>query len=59
MVIIDGQINLGLDLDSDIEADKTTEAHDSLKVYKLRVAKKFEYIIFSLYILQYAKVLLL
>ena len=40
MDIINGKINLGLDLDSDIEAQKETEAYDRLRVYKLRVAKK-------------------
>ena len=59
MDIIDGQLNLGLDLDSDIEAQKETEAYYRLRVYKLRVAKWFEYIMFGLYILQYANFLLL
>ena len=60
MDIIDNQITLGLDLDSDIEAEKVTEVHDLLRVYKLKVVKKtFEYIIFGLYILQYANFLLI
>ena len=57
--LIDGQINLGLNLDLDIEAHKKTQAHDRQKVYKRKVAKRFEYIIFGNYILQYVNVLLL
>ena len=57
--MIDGQINLGLDIDLDRESQKKTETQDCLTVYKLKVAKRFEYIIFGLYILQYANVLLL
>ena len=59
MDLIDGQINHGLNLDIDIEAQKETEAHDRQKVYKLNVAKRFEYIIFGIYILQYVNFLLL
>ena len=50
--LIDGQINLGLNLDLDIEAHKKTQAHDRQKVYKRKVAKRFEYIIFGIYMLQ-------
>ena len=59
MNLIDGQINLGLNLDLDIEAQKEAEALDRQKVYKLKVEKRFEYIIFKIYILQYANFLLL
>ena len=59
MDLIDGQINLGLNLDLDIEDQKETEDHDCQRVYKLKVAKRFEYIIFGIYILQYVNVLLL
>ena len=57
--IIDGQINLGLDLDLDLESQKETKAHDCLRVYKLKVATRFEHIIFGFYILQVANFLLL
>ena len=59
MNLIDGQLNLGLNFDLDIEAQNEAEAHDRQKVYKLKMAKKFEYIIFGIYILQYANFLLL
>ena len=52
MNIIDGQINLGLDLD--LKPQNETKANDRLRVYKLRVAKRLEYIIFGIYILHYA-----
>ena len=59
MDIIDGQINIGLDWDSDIESQTETDAHYPLRVNKQRVAKRFEYIIFGQYILQYFNFLLL
>ena len=57
MDLINDQINLGLNLDLDIEAQKETEAHDRQIVYKLKVVNRFEYIIFGIYILQYANLL--
>ena len=57
MNFINSQINLGLSLDLDIKAQKETEAHDQQKLYKLKIAKRFEYIIFGIYILQYANFL--
>ena len=59
MDIIDGQINLGVDLELDIEAQNETDALDRQKVYKLMVAMRFEYFIIGIYILQYANLLLL
>ena len=35
MNLIDGQINLGLNLELDIDPQKETKAHDCQKVYKL------------------------
>ena len=58
MYIIDGLINLSLDLHSDIEVHIKSETQDRLRVYKLRMAKTIEYIIFGLYLLQYANLLL-
>ena len=59
MDVFDGQLNLGLDLDLDIEAQEKTKAHGRQRLYKLKVAKRFEHIIFGIYILQYANFLLL
>ena len=49
--MIDGQINLGLNLDLDIKAQNETKAYNRIKVYKLKVAKKSKCIIFEIYIL--------
>ena len=40
-----GQLNLGLNLDLDIEAQEKTQAHGTDTLYKLMVAKLFEHII--------------
>lgn len=40
MDMINVQINFDWDLNLDIAAQNKTEAHDSLKVYKLKVAKR-------------------
>ena len=48
------QLNLGLDLDLDIEAQEETTVNGRHRLYKLRVAKRFEHIIFGIYIFQYA-----
>ena len=50
MNLIDGQINLGLNLKLDIELQTETKAHYCHKVYKLLVGKRFQYIIFGIYI---------
>ena len=52
MDIIDGQIHLGLDLDSDINAQAKTKAHGTDKLYKFKVAKQFEYIMFAIFIFE-------
>ena len=52
-----GQINLGLMLNLDIEAQKETEVHYRLKVNKLKIATRFYYIIFGIYI--YIKIFLI
>ena len=38
-----GQLNLGLNLDLDIEAQEETKVPGSDKLYKLKVAKQFEH----------------
>ena len=47
-----GQLNFGLDLDLDIEAHEETKAHGTNKLYKLKVAKRFEHIMFAIFILE-------
>ena len=59
MDIFNGKINLGLKLDLDIKAQNETNANDRLRVYNLKVANKFVYIIFRNYILENANYLLL
>ena len=41
------QLDLGLDLDYDIEEQKETEFQKRLKVYKLKYAKRFKVIKYS------------
>ena len=52
------QLNLGLDLDLDIEAQQNNKDNGRQKLYKLKVPKTFAYIIFEIYLLQLAKVIL-
>ena len=59
MELINGQLNLGLDLDLDLEAQNNIKDIDRVKVYKLKVAKRFEYIIWGIYIIQFCNYLLL
>ena len=47
MNLTDNNLKLGLDLDLDIEAQNETTAHDRVKGYQLKVANRFEYIIFE------------
>ena len=56
MDMIDGQINLSFNIHLDREAQNEPEAQNRISVYKLKVAKRFEYIIFGLNILQYDNV---
>ena len=58
MDLTDGQLNLGLNCDLDLEAQNETNNHDRVKVYKLKVAKRLEYIILGIYILQCSNYLL-
>ena len=52
------KLDLGLDLDYDKEEQKETEVQERLKVYKLKYAKKFKIIKYSLLILQLVYVLI-
>ena len=45
------QLNFGLNLDLDIEAQKKTIDPGTDKLYKLKVANKFEQIMFAIFIL--------
>ena len=49
-----GQLNLGLDLNLDIEAQNETQAYGPDKLYKLKRAKRFESIIFGIVIIDVA-----
>ena len=51
--------DLGLDLDYDKEEQEETEFQERLKVYKLKYAKRFKIIEYSLFILQLVNVLIL
>ena len=53
------QLELGLDLDYDKEEQEETEFQKRLKVYKLKYAKRFKIIKYSLLILQLVNVLIL
>ena len=54
-----GQLNLGLNLDLDIEAQEETKDPGTDKLYKLKVAKRFEHIMFAIFILEVANGFLL
>ena len=41
-----GQLNICLNLDLDIEAQEETKANGIARLYKLKVAKRFEHIMF-------------
>ena len=53
------QLDLGLDLDYDKKVQEETEFQKRLKVYKLKYAKRFKVIKYSLFILQSLNVLIL
>ena len=59
MDLSNSQLDLGLDLDYDIEEQEKTEFRVRLKVYKLKYAKRFKIIKYSLLILQLVNVLIL
>ena len=52
MDLLYNQLNLRLSVDLDIEAQEETKAHGTDKVYKLKVTKKFEHIMFAIFILE-------
>ena len=53
------QLDLGLDLDYDKTEQEEIEFQKRLKVYKLKYAKRFKVIKYSLFILQSVNVLIL
>ena len=53
------QLDLGLDLDYDKTEQEVTEFQKRLTVYKLKYAKRFQVIKYSLFILQSVNVLIL
>ena len=59
MDLCNRQLDLGLNLDYDKNEQEETEFQESLKVYKLKYAKRFKIIKYSLFILQSVNVLIL
>ena len=59
MDLSNSKLDLGLDLDYDKEKQEETEGQERLKVYKLKYAKRFKIIKYSLLILQIINVLIL
>ena len=59
MNLSNSQLDLGLDLDYDKDKQEETEFQKRLKIYKLKKAKRFEIIKYSLFILQFVNVLIL
>ena len=57
--MFNSQFDVGLDLDYDKEDQKETKFKTRLNVYKLKYAKKFKIIKYSLFILQLLNVLIL
>ena len=53
------QLNLNLNLDLEREAQQETKANGTEKVYKLKMSKRFEHIIFKIYTLKVANCFLL
>ena len=53
------QLNYGLDLNLNIGAQEEKKANGTKRLYKLKVAKQFEYIIFIIFILESTNCLLL
>ena len=59
MGLFNSKLDLGLDLDYDKEYQNKTKFQKRLNVYKLKFAKKFKIIKYSLFILQFFNVLIL
>ena len=59
MDLSNSKIDLGLDLDYDKEEQEETELQERLKVYKLKYAKRFKIIKYSLLIVQLVNFLIL
>ena len=59
MDLSNSQLDLGLELDYDTDKEEETEFQVRLKIYKLKEAKRFEIIKYSLFILQFVNVLIL
>ena len=57
MDLLNGQLDLGLDLDYDKKEQEETSFQERLKVYKLKYAKRFKIIKYSCFILQSINVL--
>ena len=57
MDLSNSQLDLNLDLAYDIEAQEDSNSLNGLKVYKLKMTKRLEHIIFCIFILQSANVL--
>ena len=54
-----GQLNLGLNFDLDKEAQNETKDPGTNKLYKIKVAKRFEHIMSAIFILEVANGVLL
>ena len=59
MDLSNSKLDLGLDLDYDKEEQEEIDVQERLKLYKLKYAKKFKIIKYSLLILQLVNVLIL
>ena len=53
-MIFEGQHNVGLNLNWDIQAQEKTKAHGRQKLSKLKIAKRFEDIIYGRFIFEVA-----
>ena len=59
MDLSNSKLDLGLDLDYDKKEQEETEVQERLNVYKLKYAKRFKIIKYSLLVLQLVNVLIL
>ena len=59
MDMFNSQYDFGLDLDYNKDEQEETEFQERLKIYKLKYAKRFKIIEYSLFILQLVNVLIL
>ena len=50
MNLPNGQLNFGLDFNFDIKIQEKTKTNGFKKLYKVKVAKRFEHIIFKIFI---------